>query len=186
MIVFGCCGSFCTLARGLCEMEKLVSAGHTVQPVFSEIVQATDTRFGSAADFRRRAEEICGRPLITSIHDAEPIGPRLKAELMVVAPCTGNTLAKIAHGITDSVMTMAIKAHLRNERPLILALATNDGLGANLENVGRMLVRRNVYFVPFGQDDPIGKPRSLIAHFPLLGDTIEAALRGEQLQPILK
>lgn len=186
MIVFGCCGSFCTLARGLCEMEQLVAAGHTVQPIFSEIVQTTDTRFGTAADFRRRAEELCGRPLITTIKDAEPIGPRLKADLMIVAPCTGNTLAKIAHGITDSVMTMAIKAHLRNERPLILALATNDGLGANLENVGRMLVRRNVYFVPFGQDDPVGKPRSLIAHFPLLTDTIEAALRGEQIQPILQ
>lgn len=186
MIVFACCGSFCTLARGLCEMEKLAASGETLVPIFSEIVRTTDTRFGAADAFRLRAESICKTPLLTTIAEAEPIGPRLSPELMVIAPCSGNTLAKIAHGITDSVVTMAAKAHLRNERPLVIALATNDGLSAALENIGRLLCRKHIYFVPFGQDDPTAKPRSLIAHFPLLCDTIAAAREGRQLQPILQ
>ena len=183
---FAMTGSFCTLSQVMPQVAKMVSAGAKVVPIISEMVNETDTRFGRAEEWKERLYDITGCHPLVGVKETEPIGPKGLLDLLVVAPCTGNTLAKIAHGITDSVMTMAIKAHLRNERPLILALATNDGLGANLENIGRMLVRRNVYFVPFGQDDPISKPRSLIAHFPLLSETIAAARRGEQLQPILQ
>ena len=144
-----------------------------------------DTRFGTADDLRERLRNITGSEIIDSIADAEPIGPKRMFDLLIVVPCTGNTLAKLSHGITDTTAAMAVKSHLRIERPVVLALSTNDALAASAENIGRLLNRRHYYFVPFGQDDPESKPRSLVSELSLLPETIEAALEGRQLQPIL-
>ena len=152
----------------------------------SDTAAETDSRFGRAADHIRRLTELTGRRVVTTIAETEPLGPAEPLDALLIAPCTGNTLAKLAHGITDSSVLMAAKAHLRNGRPLVIALSTNDGLSGSAENIGRLLNRKNVWFVPFGQDDPVKKPRSLQADFSLLGEAVEAALRGEQLQPILK
>ena len=184
MIGYAFCGSFCTLSASIAAMRRLVAEGADIQPILSETVAATDTRFFMAADFRREVEEICHRPVICSIADAEPLGPRTPLELLVVAPCTGNTLAKVAHGITDTAVTMAIKAHLRTDRPLLLALASNDALTANLPNLGRLAVRRSVYFVPMKQDDVRAKPGSLVADFSRLPEAFYAAREGRQLRPI--
>ncbi len=186
MIGYAMCGSFCTLAESIEELELLCLSGYEVMPVMSEICYATDTRFGKAYDRIRRVEEICGNTVIHTVFDAEPIGPKALLDALVIAPCTGNTLAKLAAGVTDSSVTMAAKAHLRNHRPLVIALATNDALSANLKNIGKLLEKKNVYFVPFGQDDPKKKPDSMIADFSLIADTLAEAMAGRQIQPILK
>lgn len=184
-IGFAMCGSFCTFEKAMSAMEEL-AAQHRITPIFSAAACETDSRFGKAADFIARAEAICKSPVLRTIAQVEPIGPKKLLDALVIAPCTGNTLAKLANGIADGPVTMAAKSHLRNGRPLILALATNDALGAAAENIGRLLARRHIYFVPFGQDDPAGKPNSMIAHFPLLPQTLQAALGGVQLQPLLQ
>ena len=184
MIGYAFCGSFCTVARSLSTLERLASK-HDILPVYSGIFQSADTRFGRADDIIKRIEQICKRAGIRTIPEAERLGPSLKLEAMIIAPCTGNTLAKLACGITDTSVTMAAKAHLRNDRPLIIALATNDALSANLRNIGTLLPRKNVYFVPFGQDDPSAKPASLVCDFEKTEQTLELALKGVQLQPLL-
>jgi len=177
-------GSYCTFDKALREAERLCET-FDVTPILSENAACTDSRFGRAADFRRRLEAMTGREVISSIAAAEPIGPRQLLDILLIMPCTGNTLAKLAGGVTDSCVTMAAKAHLRNGRPLVLAVSTNDGLAAGAANISALLVRKNVYFLPFGQDDPLGKPCSLVADFSAAPETLAAALRGQQLQPIL-
>lgn len=179
------CGSYCTYEQLFAAAEALAE-DYSLVPIMSETAASTDSRFGRAAEHIRRLEELCGRPVIRSIREAEPLGPKEPLDALLIAPCTGNTLAKLSLGITDSAVLMAAKAHLRNGRPLVLAFSTNDGLSGSAENIGRLLNRKSVYFVPFGQDDPEKKPRSLQADFRLLGETVEAALSGRQLQPILR
>lgn len=179
-------GSFCTFSRVLPELEKIVTEGAEIFPIISEAVAAFDTRFGTSDEWKRKIEAICGKEIIKSIVEAEPIGPKGLLDILAVAPCTGNTLGKLANGITDTTVTMACKAHLRNGRPLLLAPATNDGLGANAKNLGVLYNAKNIYFVPFGQDDPMKKCNSLVADFELLIPAIESALKGNQLQPMLK
>lgn len=178
------CGSYCTYETVFSAAEKLRET-YTLIPIMSESAAATDSRFGTAAENRERLARLCGREVICSIAQAEPLGPALPLDALLIAPCTGNTLAKLANGITDTAVTMAAKAHLRNGRPLILAFSTNDGLSGSAENIGKLLNRKQVYFVPFRQDAPEKKPCSLQADFALLGDTVEAALAGRQLQPVL-
>ncbi len=182
---FALCGSFCTLHRGMEAMESLAASGLELVPIVSESVYETDTRFGTAAEHLMRIETCCGRKVIHTIAKAEPLGPREPLDALIVAPCTGNTLAKIAQGITDTPVTMAIKAHLRNCRPLIIALASNDALSGNLASIAAVSGRKNVYFVPLGQDDPIHKPWSLVADFSLIPSTLFAAFSGIQIQPVL-
>jgi dipicolinate synthase subunit B len=165
-------------------MESLLQAGYEIQPIVSENVYSTDTRFGSATELVSRLESLTGKDVIHSIVDAEPLGPKISLDAMIIAPCTGNTLAKLAAGITDTAVCMAAKAHLRGNRPLVIALASNDALSANLKNIATMLSRKFVYFVPLFQDDPQKKPHSLIADFSLLGATLDAALEGKQYQKI--
>ncbi len=184
MICYAMCGSFCTLQNSFDLLEALTVGGYEFLPVMSEKVYSTDTRFGKAVHHITRFEELCNKKVIHTIHDAEPIGPKYKPEAMIIAPCTGNTLAKLANGITDSSVTMAAKAHLRNNKPLCIALATNDALSANLVNIGKLLNRKNIYFVPLVQDDPVNKPSSLIAKFEMLPQTLEKALHGEQIMPL--
>ena len=178
------CGSFCTHEKILFELKKLCEE-YDVVPIFSESAATEDTRFGTAADRIRTVEELTGRPVIRTVAQAEPIGPKKLLDVLLIAPCTGNTAAKLAHGITDTAVTMAAKAHLRNGRPVVLAIATNDGLSAAAGNLGALMNRKHYYFVPFGQDDAVGKPRSLMADFTQLGAAVEAALSGQQLQPML-
>lgn len=182
---FALCGSFCTLGKAVELLEQQAKSGWNIYPVLSQITASTDTRFGKAADFIARIEAACGKKIITTVAEAEPIGPKKLLDALVICPCTGNTLGKLAHGITDNAVTMAAKAHLRNGRPLVLAVATNDGLSASAPNIGTLLGRKQVYFVPMGQDDCHGKPTSLVADYDLLPDTVEAALHGKQLQPLL-
>lgn len=184
MIGYAFCGSFCTLAASLTALRGLLDEGWEVQPICSENVWNTDTRFYRAADLRREIEECCGRPIIHTIAEAEPLGPRTPLDFLIIAPCTGNTLAKMANGVTDTAVTMAAKAHLRTDRPLLLALASNDALTANLANLGRMTVRRSVYLVPMRQDDPIGKPGSLVADFTRIPEAFAAAREGKHLRPL--
>jgi len=167
------------------EIEKLVKEGAEVFPIVSHSVKNTDTRFGNANDFLLMLENITGRKPISTITEAEPIGPKSLLDVIVVSPCTGNTCAKLACGITDTPVTMAVKAHLRNGKPVVLAISTNDGLGANAKNIGMLLNSKNIFMVPFGQDDPIKKPNSLVARNEKLIDTILEALKGRQLQPLL-
>lgn len=184
MLGYAFCGSFCTHARALRELEGLVAAGYDVLPIASETVCTTDTRFGRAEALLARAEEVTGHRVIHSIPEAEPLGPRLSLDALIVSPCTGNTLAKLANGITDTTVCMAAKAHLRCDRPLLLALASNDALSANLRNIGALLSRKQIYFVPMHQDDPEGKPHSLVADFSRLPEALHAALSGRQLRPL--
>ncbi len=188
MIGYALCGSFCTHARSLIVLRRLREAGYDILPILSPVAAETDTRFGRAADLLRTVEDICGRPPVTTIAEAEPLGPACPLDALVVAPCTGNTLAKLARGVTDTSVTMAAKAHLRADRPLILALASNDALSAGLCNIALMLNRKNVYFVPMHQDDPRGKPHSLVADFSLVPTALEAALSQDgshrQLRPL--
>ena len=183
-IGFAMCGSFCTFSKVFPVMEAL-AAHHKVFPIFSAAASATDSRFGEAKSFLTFAERVCNRSVIHSISDAEPIGPKKLLDALVIAPCTGNTLAKLAHGIADGPVTMAAKSHLRNGRPGIVAVSTNDALGAAAENIGKLLARKHYYFVPFRQDDPVNKPTSVVADFSLIPETVSAALEGQQLQPIL-
>jgi len=171
-IGYALCGSFCTHARSLAVLEDLTRQ-HTVVPIVSETVYRTDTRFGKAADTAAILKALCGRDVIHTIQDAEPLGPKEPLDLLILSPCTGNTLAKLAHGITDTAVTMAAKAHLRGDRPLLIALATNDALAANLENIGIMRNRKYVHFVPMNMDDPAGKPHSLVADFGKIPQEIE-------------
>ena len=179
------CGSFCTYDRVLDVFEKL-RGEYDITPIMSEISADTDTRYGDAAGFKKRLIEITGNQIIETITDAEPIGPEKLFDLLVIAPCTGNTLAKLANGIADTCVTMAAKAHLRNGRPVVIGVSTNDGLSGNAANLGALLNRRNYYFIPFGQDDAFGKPCSLVAHYERAGETIEAAAQGKQIQPLLE
>ena len=178
------CGSYCTFAQVFAAAGEL-RRDYALLGIMSETAAETDTRFGTAVTNLRRLMDLTGESVVTTIAEAEPLGPARPMDALVIAPCTGNTLAKLAHGITDSAVTMAAKAHLRNGRPLVIAFSTNDGLSGSAENIGRLLNRKHVYFVPFRQDDPVKKPRSLQADFTRLSDTVAAALRGEQLQPIL-
>jgi dipicolinate synthase subunit B len=169
----------------LAEMEKLAAEGAEITPVVSYAVSTTDTRFGKAEDWCSRLHEITNREPIRTIEDAEPIGPGKLLDILAVAPCTGNTLAKLANGITDTPALMAIKAHLRNQRPVVIAVSTNDGLGLNAKNIATLINTKNIYMVPFGQDDPVVKPNSLAARPDKLLDTICCALEGKQIQPVL-
>ncbi|MDR0326457.1 MAG: dipicolinate synthase subunit B [Oscillospiraceae bacterium] len=179
------CGSFCTFERALGVLKALVLTGEEVTPVFSEAACQTDTRFGKAADWVFKAEEITGRAAIRTIAQAEPIGPKGLLDLLIVAPATGNTLAKLAHGITDGTVTMACKSHLRNGRPLLLALSTNDGLSGSAPNIAALMSRKHVYFVPYRQDDAAGKPASLVAGMEMIPELIPQILQGVQPQPVL-
>lgn len=182
MLGYAFCGSFCTHAAAFRELQRLVESGYEVQPIFSETVNGTDTRFGRAEDLRIAVESLCKRKIIHTIVDAEPLGPAIRLEALILAPCTGNTLAKIANGITDTAVCMAAKAHLRRDAPLIISLASNDALSANLKNIATLLSRKCVYFVPMRQDDPEKKPHSLVADFSLLQPTLTAALEGKQFR----
>ena len=184
-IGFAMCGSFCTFAPVFAELERLVREFPDVVPILSEISASADTRFGTAREHTARITELCGRKPILRIEEAEPIGPKALLDLLIIAPCTGNTLGKMACGITDSVVTMAAKAQLRNNRPVLIAVSTNDGLGASGRNILELMGRRNIYFVPFGQDDPTGKPQSLKADMSRITEAAKAALNGQQVQPVL-
>ena len=183
-LAFAMCGSFCTFEKALAQLA-LLRKDWDMLPVMSETAYTTDTRFGTAESFHERIENICGRKIIHTIAEAEPIGPKRLADAVLVAPCTGNTLAKLANGVTDTAVTMACKAHLRNGAPLILAISTNDGLSGSAQSIAALLQRKNVYFVPFRQDSPRQKPFSLQSDFALLGETVKAAMEGRQLQPVL-
>ncbi len=183
-IGFALCGSFCTYADVFPVME-LLSREHTVTPIFSEVSYTTDSRFGTAAEHIARAAQICGVEPLHSVPQVEPIGPKKLFDVLLIAPCTGNTLAKLSHSIADGPVTMAAKSHLRNGRPVVIAVSTNDALGGAAENIGRLMGKKNYYFVPFGQDDPVSKPTSMVAHFDKIPQTLEAAVQGRQLQPIL-
>lgn len=179
-------GSFCTFGKIFIELEKLVKAEADVYTIFSDASQKISSRFGKPEDFISRAEEITGKKPIFTIEDAEPIGPKAYLDILVIFPCTGNTIAKLANGITDTPVLMAAKAHLRNNKPLVISVSTNDALGMNMKNIGLLLNAKNIYFVPFGQDNPEKKNNSLIAHTDKLIPTLELALEGKQYQPIIE
>lgn len=181
---FALCGSFCTFTRTIAQME-ILSREYDIQPIMSAAAYSTDTRFGKAEDFQTEIKDICQREIIHTMKAAEPIGPKKLLDILLIAPCTGNTVAKLAAGIADSSVTLAAKAHLRNGRPLVIAVSSNDALAANAENIGRLLNRDNIYFVPFEQDDPKGKPRSLVAVMEKIPQTLRAALEQKQIQPII-
>lgn len=183
-IGFAVTGSFCTFSTAFVQAKRLTAAGYSLTPIFSEHAASTDTRFGTAVENRKKLEEICGREAILSISTAEPLGPKNMLDAIVVAPCTANTMAKLALGITDTTVTMAVKSMLRNEKPIILALATNDALRASAKNLGLLLNAKHYYFVPLRQDAPLKKPSSMVAVFEQLPQTLEAALNGVQIQPM--
>ena len=184
MIGYCFCGSFCTVSKSLGIMRNLAAEGNALLPIMNESVYSTDTRFGKASNTVRTVEDICKTSVIHTIVDAEPLGPEIALDMLVVAPCTGNTLAKLAAGITDSPVTMAVKAQLRCNRPVVIALATNDALSANLKNIGLLMSRKNIYFVPMKQDDPEKKPYSLVCDFDMLKPTMLSAFAGRQIMPI--
>lgn len=181
---FALCGSFCTYSKVFPIME-LLSRDYDLIPILSESASCTDSRFGTGSEHIQIITELCGHAPVRTIAEAEPIGPKKLLDVLVIAPCTGNTLAKLAHGIADGPVTMAAKSHLRNGRPVVIAVSTNDALGAAAENIGRLLVRKHIYFVPFGQDDPYGKPTSMVADFGKIPLALEAALEGYQMQPVI-
>ncbi|OLR62153.1 dipicolinate synthase subunit B [Anaerostipes sp. 992a] len=178
-------GSFCTYEKVFQELKKLTDEGALVQTIFSDAAGTIDSRFGKAEDFIKKAEEITRQKPMLTIPEAEPIGPDSLLDILVLFPCTGNTIAKLANGITDTPALMAAKAHLRNNKPLLISISTNDALGMNMKNIGLLLNAKNIYFVPFGQDNPEKKPNSMIAHTELLIPSLEAALHGRQYQPII-
>ena len=178
------CGSYCTYEKLFAQLNALADKYELV-PIMSETAAATDSRFGTAEEFKKRLTSVCGTAPVTPIADAEPLGPAKPMEALVIAPCTGNTMAKLNHGVTDTAVTMAAKAHLRNGKPLVIAFSTNDGLSGSAANIAGLLNRKNVYFVPFRQDDCVKKPCSLASDFSLIDETLQSALLGKQLQPIL-
>ncbi len=184
-IGFALTGSYCTFSKVIPQMEVLVHQGYRVIPIISEHTSLTDTRFGTAEKWKEHITAITGETILQSLPQVEPIGPKRLLDLLVIAPCTGNTIAKMANGIADTSVTLAAKSHLRNNRPVVVAISTNDGLGANARNIGVLLARKHIYMVPFGQDDCIEKENSLVANFTLLPETVAAALEEKQLQPVL-
>lgn len=183
---FAMCGSFCTFSKAVIQMKALKSAGFSILPIMSFNAYSTDTRFAKASEIIEEIEEISEHSVIHTITAAEPIGPKKLCDVILVAPCTGNTLGKLALGITDTPVTMAAKSHLRINRPVVLSVATNDGLGASAQNIGRLMNTRNIFFVPFSQDDPDKKPNSLVAHFELIPETVEKAMNSTQIQPVIR
>ncbi|WP_141500729.1 dipicolinate synthase subunit B [Paenibacillus luteus] len=178
-------GSHCTFAEVMPEIKRFVDAGANVVPIVSNTLMTTDTRFGKSEDWQTQLKDITGNELISTIVQAEPLGPSKLLDVLVIAPCTGNTTSRLANAITDSAVLMAAKAQMRNGRPLVLAISTNDGLGLNAANIAKLLVAKHIYFVPFGQDNPVQKPNSLVARMDLVLEACEAALAGKQLQPLL-
>ncbi len=183
-IGFAMCGSFCTYKSVFSAMETIAKA-HTVIPIFSHSAYTIDSRFGTAQEHIDKATQICARAPMHTIAEVEPIGPKKLLDLLIIAPCTGNTLAKLAHSIADTPVTMAVKSHLRNARPVLVAVSTNDALAGAAENIGKLLARKHYYFVPFGEDDAKNKPTSLVADFTKIPPALEAALEGRQIQPML-
>lgn len=184
-IGFAICGSFCTFKTVFEEIKKLKKAGYEIIPIMSENSYNFDTRFGDAAHWREQFRDITGKAIIHTIPQAEPIGPKKMLDALIIAPCTGNTLAKLSSGVADTCVTLAAKAHLRNARPLVIAPSTNDALSNAGKNIGSLLNYKNIYFVPFGQDSYKNKPTSMVADFSLIPEALEYALKGEQLQPII-
>lgn len=184
MIGYAMCGSFCTLSESLKQLEALVRERNDVLPIMSFNVYNTDTRFFEAVKLKERVRKICGHEIIHTIEDAEPLGPKIKLDALIISPCTGNTLAKLACGITDTPVCMAAKAHLRSDRPLVIALSTNDAMSGNLKSIAVMLEKKNVYFLPMRQDDPVCKPHSLSADFSRISEAVCAAREGRQLRPL--
>lgn len=184
-IGFAMCGSFCTFDKVLRVLQELKKNYPDIIPILSETSYGTDNRFGTAESFICRMEDICGHRVLSTLTAVEPIGPKELLDALVIAPCTGNTIAKLANGVADSSVTLAVKAHLRNEAPVVVAVSTNDGLGGNAMNIGKLLARKHFYFVPFGQDDHVHKPCSLVADFTKIADTLSMALEGRQIQPLL-
>lgn len=183
---FALCGSFCTFKKVIPQMKKLVDEGYRVIPIMSHTAYTTDTRFGKANDFNNEIEQICKENIIYTISGAEPIGPKQLLDVIVIAPCTGNTIGKLANGISDTSVTLATKAHLRNQRPVIIAVSTNDALGTSARNIGTLMNSKNIYFVPMEQDDYINKPNSIVADFRYIPDTVREVLATKQQpQPIL-
>lgn len=183
---FALCGSFCTFKKVIPQMKKLVDEGYKVIPIMSPTAYSTDTRFGKAEDFNKEIEEICNEKIIYTISGAEPIGPKELLDVLVIAPCTGNTLGKLSNGISDTSVTLATKAHLRNQRPVIIAVSTNDALGTSARNIGTLMNSKHIYFVPMRQDDHINKPNSIVADFNYIPDTVKEVLETKtQPQPIL-
>lgn len=184
-IGFAMCGSFCTFSKVITQLEELVNIGADVYPIMSEMSYSTDTRFGTSDEIKRKIEAITSKTIISTVKESEPIGPKGYLDILLIAPCTGNSLAKLSSGIADTSVTMAAKAHLRNQKPLVIAVSTNDGLGNAAKNIGALLNYKYVYFVPFGQDDCIKKPNSLVADMSKIKDTLSFALDLKQLQPVL-
>ena len=183
-IGFAMCGSFCTFSKAFVQMQNLVDLGYDVIPIMSHNAYSTDTRFGKAEEMVKKAEEITSHKVLHTSVQTEPLGPKEMCDLLVIAPCTGNTLAKLSLGVTDTSVTMAAKSHLRILRPVLLCVATNDALGASAQNIGRLLNTKNIYFVPMKQDDYVKKPNSLVADFDKIPICVEYALRKEQYQPV--
>ena len=182
---FAFCGSFCTYDQVMPALERAKTRYGDVTPIISEKSAETDSRFGPAHEFIREMERICDRRVIDTIPKAEPIGPKKLLDVLVIAPCTGSTLSRLANGMSDTSVTMAAKAMWRNGRPVVVAVSTNDGLAGSAKNIAALLDKKHVFFVPCRQDDPVGKPTSLVADFTLINDTVDAALQGRQLQPLL-
>ncbi len=181
---FALTGSFCTFERAIEEMKNIKSKGMNVIPIMSYNAFSTDTRFGKSNEINTKIEEICESKIISTITAAEPIGPKKMLDILIVEPCTGNTLAKLANGITDTPVTLAVKSHLRNDRPLVIAVSSNDALASSAKNIGHLMNYKNIFFVPMKQDDPVNKPRSIVADFTKTVETIECALNNIQIQPI--
>ena len=184
-IGFALCGSFCTFADAINQIKELRDCGADIYPIMSFNAYSIDTRFGKAEDHIRKIEDICGRKIISTIFDAEPVGPKNMLDLLIIEPCTGNTIGKLANGITDTPVTLAVKAHLRNEKPVLIAVSTNDALTASAVNIGKLLNTKNIYFVPMRQDSPEKKTRSVVADFSQTINSAKAALQGIQIQPII-
>lgn len=183
-IGFALCGSFCTFSKSIEQLQRLLDTGYSILPIMSFNAYNIDTRFGKASDFVEQIENMCGNKIINSISAAEPIGPKKLVDILLISPCTGNTLAKICNAITDTPVTMATKSHLRVGRPVLISLATNDALGATAQNIGKLLNTKNIYFVPMKQDDPKNKPNSLVANFELIPNSLEYAINQQQIQPV--
>ena len=184
MIGYALCGSFCTFKESYKALNILKEKYNDILPIMSGNAYTTDTRFGTCEEWKEKIEVLCHHKIIHTVADAEPLGPKIALDALVIAPCTGNTLAKLANGITDTPVCMAAKAHLRSDRPLVIALASNDAMSANLGNIGKLLNRKNIYFVPMVQDDPKSKPHSLVADFSLLPETLENAINGKQIRKL--